>query len=104
LDRVLAYVQKWRAAGIVVYGVRLPVDDRTTTIEDAKSGFVEEDFVARFERAGGVWIVLGKGPYETYDGSHLCRHAALRLSGELSRAIATARLRTASHRDPVRRR
>jgi hypothetical protein len=87
IEGFLAFVERWTAMGIHVVGFRPPTSERLRQIEDRKGGFREEEFVARFTAAGGIWIALDDRDYQTFDGSHLDHNSARRLSADLARRI-----------------
>ncbi|MSP61434.1 MAG: hypothetical protein EXR72_14020 [Myxococcales bacterium] len=92
--RVEAAVVRWRARGIAVYGFRPPTTPGMLALEDGDGGFDEARFVARFERAGGVWLPVPGTGYASYDGSHLRDDAALRFSADLAPQLAAVRSTT----------
>ena len=87
---LLARTRAWTAAGIGVYGLRVPTTEAMIRLENDLSGFDEARFVRDFQAAGGVWIPTGQADYATYDGSHLCWQDAARFSRDLAGRIATA--------------
>lgn len=96
IGTLLRYVRGWSADGIRVYGFRPPIAEPIFAVESAGSLFDEQGFVAGFERAGGVWIHVASTGYRTYDGSHLGRDEAVRLTRTLSREILAAESRVAA--------
>jgi hypothetical protein len=85
---LLTAVAGWSRAGIKVYAFRLPTNAEMVALENKWGPFDEGAFKARFEAAGGRWLAVDQNAYPTYDGSHLYRDAALRLSRDLAAAIA----------------
>ena len=55
---------------------------------DARARADERALAEKLRQAGGVWIYLDPKGYRSYDGSHLMRSSALKLSEELARRIA----------------
>ena len=51
-------------------------------------GFDREAFVRDFRAAGGIWLDVDQDGYRTYDGSHLVRSSAEKLSRDLARAMS----------------
>jgi hypothetical protein len=88
IDDLLVTVQGWRAKGVRVFAFRLPTTSAMRELEKNLSGFDEESFVARFEKAGGIWLPIRPTAYHSYDGSHLDESAALDLSRDLAVAMA----------------
>ncbi len=79
-------IKQWREQKILVYGYINPVTDSLKKLERELLKFNDVDFIKRFKNAGGKWIYL-KGNYTTYDGSHLDKESARRLSLEIAREI-----------------
>jgi hypothetical protein len=90
LSELLRAVSRWRRGGILVYAFRPPTTTEMVTAENDAGGFNEEAFVAAFEAAGGRWLNMDQTAYHSYDGSHLTRDAAERLSRDLAKAIRGA--------------
>jgi hypothetical protein len=81
-------VDKWVKQGILVFAFRPPTTNAMVSLEDRLSGFNENTFKRAFEEAGGRWINVPVTGYVTYDGSHLERQSALKLSSYLGLTIA----------------
>jgi hypothetical protein len=101
IGRVLEAARRWSEQGIEVYAFRPPAAPALDRLEDRESGFDERAFARAFEAAGGTWLDPGPADYESYDGSHLDRHSAVKLSKRLALKIAAARQANAP--EPVRR-
>jgi len=84
---VIRFVRRWHGAGIRVYGFRPSTSPGMIRLESRISGFDEASFAAALEAAGGRWVRLKQTAYHSYDGSHLRREAAVRMSRDLARAI-----------------
>lgn len=84
---VMDYVTKWTHSGIRIYGFIAPSCRDMVALEEEMSGFNEAEFVDAFRATGGVWIDIDPGCYESFDGSHLQDHAALKFSGDLALRI-----------------
>jgi hypothetical protein len=81
LESFAARISIWRSQGIQVFCVRVPASVEVENVEDSLSGFDERMISSCLEKAGGAWITIGdRASYRTYDGSHLFREDALRLS------------------------
>ncbi len=91
IDGLLAGVREWTAAGIRVYGFPPPCTREMVEMEKRLSTFSEEDFIRRFEAAGGIWVQVPSWGYPSYDGSHLTFPAALEFAHDL--AVALRRIR-----------
>jgi len=79
-----AFVARWTRTGIRVYSFLMPSCREMADLEEQYSGFDQRQFVEDFERAGGTWIDLDPHRYDSFDGSHLGRQAALEFSRELA--------------------
>ncbi len=89
-ERLLRRVAQWRARGIRVLGFRPPISSAMVKLERDLGGFDEREFVPRFERAGGIWIDVPVDRFESYDGSHLRRDAAVRFSRLMADRVSAA--------------
>lgn len=87
IEGLLDFVRRWTEMGIHVVAFRPPVSHKLVEYENIDGGFVEAAFVEKFTAAGGLWLPLDKDAYQTYDGSHLEHHSAMRLSRDLARQI-----------------
>lgn len=81
-------VARWRARGVRVFAVRLPIDAGLRAREDRFSGFDWPAFRRRLADRGGLWLDPGGGPYATFDGSHLTPDSARAFSQALACALA----------------
>ena len=89
-EPLLEQVRQWTAAGVRVYGVRIPAAPELIAYEDRHYEFDAPDLVRRFREAGGVWLDIDPAPYRTYDGSHLHKASAVEFSRTVARAIRNA--------------
>jgi hypothetical protein len=87
IEDLIRYVKRWVGQGIKVYGYIPPTCREMFALESAMSGFDEEDFVRRFEGAGGVWIYIDPVAYHSFDGSHLQDDSAIQLTNDLCKKI-----------------
>lgn len=94
-DEFIKEVESYNKEGVRIFAVRMPVSQPIREIEDELSGFPEKDVVERFTAAGGTWIPLPRGNFETFDGSHLTGDAAVEFSKLIAEnvkgALVTAR-------------
>ena len=74
-------------AGINVFGVQVPVTEAMQEIENSKSGFNYDAYIARFEEAGGVWLRPDITDCKTHDGSHLDSQSATLYSTRLATLV-----------------
>jgi len=84
IEVVMNQVKKWSEKGILVVGFRPPVSQPMRELEDSMGLYNETEIAARFEAACGHWIDLNMSEYKTYDGSHLQKESALKLSSDLA--------------------
>lgn len=87
IDALIARTAVWRSSGIRVFGFSPPVSPAIAEAEK-QSGFDLASFIARFEAAGGRWIVNGRSDYLLADGSHLSASETSQYSRELAAGIA----------------
>ena len=84
VNDLLAQIRQWAEKGIRVYGFRPPVPAEMLELEETMSGFEEENFVRRFETAGGEWIDMPPVTSASHDGSHLRLNAAVQFSKDFA--------------------
>jgi len=88
IDDLIKQVKDWIEKGITVVGFRPPTTASMRALEDTMGLYNEEVISTRFNEAGGHWINLNSNQYKTYDGSHLDKKSAVRLSEELANKIS----------------
>jgi len=86
INKLITQVNNWKKQNIKVYGFYMPTSWSMKQVEDSLSGFNEEDFSRKFEKAGGIWLEFNKN-YESYDGSHLTEKSAIEFSNDLAKEI-----------------
>lgn len=73
-------VAEWQKEGITVFAFRPPVSFSMKALEYTM-GLYDENYIrSGIEKAGGYWIDLDFSEYQTYDGSHLDKNSAKKLS------------------------
>lgn len=87
ISGVIQQVRDWTSQGIEVIGFRAPVTQEMYVLENKESGFDEAGFIKEFQAAGGRWLAVEQGKYETYDGGHLQSPGALAFSAWLVEQI-----------------
>jgi hypothetical protein len=87
VDVLIDQVEDWRKKGIIVMGFRPPTTAPMKALEDTMGLYNEELIRAKFTEAGGHWIDLEQAQYKTYDGSHLDKESAVRLSEKIAEEI-----------------
>ncbi len=82
-------IAEWEKSGIQVFAFRPPAVKHFEKSENEFSDFHEKAIAAQIEAAGGEWIVVeDRYSYQTYDGNHLMKYSAQRLSAFLGNAIS----------------
>lgn len=87
ISNLMDYVRRWTRSGIKVYAFLVPTCAEMAELEKELSGFNRAEFIKTLKDAGGIWIEINPADYESFDGSHLQRESALRLSQELASKI-----------------
>jgi hypothetical protein len=87
ISALMKQVEEWTEKGIKILAFRVPTTLDMVNLENEKSAFNEKAFTDEFEKAGGVWLNIPIEPYHSYDGSHLHRNSAEKLSKDLARKI-----------------
>lgn len=87
MELIYETVTEWRHKGITVFAFRPPTFPGLAELEDEESGFKEQQFIDRFEKAGGRWISFSGKTYRTHDGSHLHPEGATEFSRDLAEKI-----------------
>jgi hypothetical protein len=87
IHNVIKYVAKWTRSGIRVYGFIAPSCKDMLELEEKFSGFNEPEFIKLFKSAGGIWVDIDPGRYESFDGSHLQDNAALEFSRDFTNSL-----------------
>jgi hypothetical protein len=87
VQELIDQTRSWTQQGISVYAFRPPSCQGMVDLENQVSGFDEAALVKQFEAAGGVWFSIPLAPYHSYDGSHLDKSSALKLSADLANLI-----------------
>lgn len=79
-------VKIWTSKGIKVYGFFPPSSFDMEVLENNLSGFSRTNFINEFINSGGLWLNVSKN-YTSYDGSHLEKNSAIKLSNEIAKLI-----------------
>jgi hypothetical protein len=95
-DQLFKYIRAWTKEGTCVFGLRIPTSAAMLALENSQSGFNRQEFIQKFEAAGGVWLDFNLTAYHSYDGSHLRADAARAFSVDLATAIHANMKRCAS--------
>ncbi len=83
LANLLETIERWTQQGITVVALRPPVDASIRALENGPGQFNEDELAAKLQKAGARWLKLDPAQYPTYDGHHLRRDGALKLSQTL---------------------
>ncbi len=87
IDELINQTTKWVEQGIQVYAFRPPSTYSMEKMEESLAKFNQEKIVERFENAGGIWIQVNSKDYHSYDGSHLHKDSAIKLSRAIAEEI-----------------
>ncbi len=87
VDGLMLQTRDWTGRNIRVVAFRVPTCAEMVEVENTHSGFDEAAFRARFEAAGGRWLPAAPSAYTSFDGSHLTRAGAEKLSRDLALAL-----------------
>jgi len=85
IEELAIEVKEWSKRGIKVIGFRPPTTVPMRDLEDTMGNYNEAFIKTKFTEAGGHWVDLNTSQFKTYDGSHLDKESAIKLS----EAIAT---------------
>ena len=88
IEDFMTQTREWTARGISVYSLYMPAYEPRAALEDSLLGFDRDEFRLAFEQAGGLWLDVGGSDYVSYDGSHLEKESALKLSRAAGLALA----------------
>lgn len=87
IQTLFAQVENWTAKGISVFAYRPPISAPMLELENTMGLYNENAISAGIKKAGGKWIDLHNTSYKTYDGSHLTRTSAEKLSLKIAKEI-----------------
>jgi len=87
LEILLNRVREWTDEGIVVFAYRSPSTYAIRQVEDSISGLSYPPFIHEMEDRGAHWIDVDRSRYESYDGNHLERESARKLTADLAHEI-----------------
>lgn len=86
--KLIQKIAEWTKQGIQVFAFRPPAVKHFEEVEDKLSGISQTALIAQIEAVGGTWIdIPDRYNYITYDGNHLEKPSALRLSAFLGESI-----------------
>ncbi|MFA6199331.1 MAG: hypothetical protein WC679_02845 [Bacteroidales bacterium] len=79
----------WKSKGIKVFAFRPPAAQPLIALEDSVGNYNEQLIKQKIEISGGQWIDINPALYKTYDGSHLPKAEARKLSQYIANKIKT---------------
>ncbi|MBR7145740.1 MAG: hypothetical protein IKD10_12475 [Lentisphaeria bacterium] len=88
VKEILFYAEQWKKENVTVFAFRLPTMPEMDVLEDSFCKESIDSFRKHLIAAGGVWLeVKDRSKYNSYDGSHLERTDAGKLSHDLAEQI-----------------
>jgi len=84
-------ISEWRSEGIEVYGFFVPSSKNMNELEKVVAEFNSNAFLKGFLNAGGSWVNI-ENQYSSFDGSHLGKESATRLSKEIANKLSTGQI------------
>lgn len=87
LHELFEQVETWTKQGITVLAFRPPISKPMWDLENTKALYKRNEISAGITKAGGHWVDLTNGTYKTYDGSHIDRPSAEKLSLLIAKEI-----------------
>lgn len=79
-ENFFVFVQNEVKQGRKFFAYRPPTMISMDELEENLTSFRFNDFILKFEKAGGTWINVPRTGYESYDGSHLTTASTIKLS------------------------
>ncbi|MFA7082045.1 MAG: hypothetical protein WC135_05460 [Bacteroidales bacterium] len=80
-------ISLWKSKGIIVFAFRPPASLPLVALEDSSGNYNELLIKEKIEISGGHWIDVNSALYKTYDGSHLSKTEARKLSQYIANKI-----------------
>lgn len=88
VEELLAWTREWNNKGISVFAFMMPCSKEMEELEKEMCGLNRKALKERFKDAGGIWLEVDSTLYYCYDGTHLTKESAARLSRDISKQIA----------------
>jgi hypothetical protein len=79
-QQFLKQVSFWSSHNYKIFAFRPPTSLAMQMLEDSLGGLNYNSFISEFNAAGGNWIKIDRNLYHSYDGSHLDKNSAIKLS------------------------
>ncbi len=89
VDDMCDKIRIWTSKGVKVFAFRPPAALPIVSLEDSVGEYKEQLIEEKIESAGGYWINVDPAMYKTYDGSHLSKEEACKLSRYIAVKIKT---------------
>jgi len=89
VDDICDKIRIWKSKGVKVFAFRPPAALPIVTLEDSVGEYNEQLIEEKIVSAGGYWIDVDPAMYKTYDGSHLSKEEACKLSRYIAVKIKT---------------
>jgi len=87
LKMVSQQVKEWTNKGIKVICLRPPTTVQMKELEDTMGKYDETRIRNELTEAGALWVPFKSGDYFCFDGSHLNKEAAIKVSSQLAKVI-----------------
>lgn len=87
LTELFTQIENWSNQGILVLAYRPPISKPMLDLENEMALYNEKQISEGISKAGGHWIKLENSQYKTYDGSHVDRISAEKLSLKIAHEI-----------------
>ncbi len=89
VNELCKQISLWKSKGIKVFAFRPPAAQPLIALEDSVGNYNEQLIKQKIETSGGNWIDIDPTLYKTYDGSHLPKAEACKLSQYIANKIKT---------------
>lgn len=89
VNELCEQISLWKSKGIKVFAFRPPASQPLIVLEDSVGNYNEQLIKQKIEKSGGYWIDINPALYKTYDGSHLSKVEARKLSIYIANKIKT---------------
>lgn len=80
-------IKDWDSQGVKVFCFRPPTTIQMKKLEEKMGGYDEQYVASEVVKAGAVWIPFSFKDYSSFDGSHLEKESAIRVSSKIGSVI-----------------
>ncbi|MDD4684705.1 MAG: hypothetical protein PHD45_05685 [Bacteroidales bacterium] len=87
VNQLCEQIRTWESKGIKVFAFRPPASIPLVALEDSTGNYNEHLIKQKIELSGGHWIDIDPTSYNTYDGSHLSKGEARKLSKYIANEV-----------------